>query len=174
MVTPFATVCRFQSTHPVRGGTIWIPLRYSLFQISIHPPRAGWDHIFRHSKIQQSLISIHPPRAGWDLTCGRNPACRRNFNPPTPCGVGRQFPSLAVSIFNFNPPTPCGVGLPCTPPQFDTPAISIHPPRAGWDCGECPGGAPGELFQSTHPVRGGTANIANVCNKIYNISNKIQ
>ena len=34
--------------------------------------------------------------------------------------------------------------------------ISIHPPRAGWDQGWVYGKAGKQIFQSTHPVRGGT------------------
>ena len=51
----------FQSTHPVRGGTV-----------DTGRDRAGND------------ISIHPPREGWDLC--KNISIRRaeNFNPPTP------------------------------------------------------------------------------------------
>ena len=57
---------QFQSTHPVWGGTqnefaLSLP-----FQISIHPPRVGWDILPDHIGID-FLISIHPPRGGWDL-----------------------------------------------------------------------------------------------------------
>ena len=48
------------------------------------------------------------------------------------------------------------MGLLAAIEQYDTAAISIHPPREGWDpyfgikhCFDLP-------FQSTHPVRGGT------------------
>ena len=108
-------------------------------------------------KSVRHIISIHPPRAGWDCI---SPSCRLSntyFNPPTPCGVGREEIRL-----NIEPRT-----------------ISIHPPRAGWDrtknrshtrisyfnpptpcgVGRCKR-ASGEVtpkFQSTHPVRGGTA-----------------
>ena len=52
---------RFQSTHPVRGGTARCPRLYNIIQISIHPPREGWD-------------------ASRRLRVG----CCQNFNPPTP------------------------------------------------------------------------------------------
>ena len=123
----------FQSTHPVRGGTV---------------------HIGRNPK--RTYISIHPPRAGWDVRCPGGCAGLCNFNPPTPCGVGPRLPadprpSGRISIHPpragwdpcsrsraggpgyFNPPTPCGVGQ----------HVLI-------------GVAGNSRFQSTHPVRGGT------------------
>ena len=33
----------FQSTHPVRGGTDLPVAVHGILDISIHPPRAGWD-----------------------------------------------------------------------------------------------------------------------------------
>ncbi len=52
----------FQSTHPVRGGTLdyYFPTLANL-GISIHPPREGWDY------------------RGYVLLPGV-----QNFNPPTP------------------------------------------------------------------------------------------
>ena len=57
---------KFQSTRPVRGGTV--PLYYWTTErmISIHPPRAGRDGIF----LPVNLICF-------------------DFNPPAPCGAGR-------------------------------------------------------------------------------------
>ena len=34
--------------------------------ISIHPPRMGWDVIYKAGEYSPE-ISIHPPRMGWDL-----------------------------------------------------------------------------------------------------------
>ncbi len=129
------TWSRFQSTHPVWGGT-----------------RTG-----KRSRTRRS-ISTHPPRVGWDQKRGAGKISLRNFNPPTPCGVGRYHPQLGPWRQNFNPPTPCGVGLPGRLPglneyifQSTHPVwggtlgrpggqhrhpISIHPPRVGWD--DCP------------------------------------
>ena len=82
-----------------------------------------------------------------------------NFNPPTPCGVGHGDFSQddifdiisihpprvgwdpivgkkSVIICDFNPPTPCGVGL----------LLSLYQSSS-------------LLFQSTHPVWGGTCSI---------------
>ncbi len=58
---------RFQSTHPVWGGTL--------------PP---------HPFLSSNAISIHPPRVGWDGGETVTIRYRRDFNPPTPCGVGHH------------------------------------------------------------------------------------
>ena len=52
---------RFQSTHPVRGGTNLASAEAASSEISIHPPREGWD-----SQVEKGL------------------ACLTDFNPPTP------------------------------------------------------------------------------------------
>ena len=100
----------FQSTHPVWGGTPGGGTGRRHYRISIHPPRVGWDEE-ELAELRKADISIHPPRVGWDRCSVPRTARPRNFNPPTPCGVG---------------PT-CGQALP-----FE------------------------QLFQSTHPVWGGT------------------
>ena len=56
----------FQSTLPVRGGTL-----------------AGATRLFN------AVISIHPPRAGRDGLDARCPVPVIDFNPPSPCGEGR-------------------------------------------------------------------------------------
>ena len=37
--------------------------------ISIHPPRVGWDNT-QADGLPDADISIHPPRVGWDLFGG--------------------------------------------------------------------------------------------------------
>ena len=121
----------FQSTHPVRGGTnmcVYCPL---YCQISIHPPRAGWDVKHFGISTREIGISIHPPRAGWDQLINGNSIETINFNPPTPCGVGRS-----------------GTGA-----LSDVSRISIHPPRAGWDWHV--GIIVGQRHISIHPPRAG-------------------
>ena len=123
-------------------------------------------------------ISIHPPRAGWDCYMGGHAADGGNFNPPTPCGVGQPQVEMNLQVLTFqsthpvrggtndfaadvfiklisihppragwdgstlrtkwamlyfNPPTPCGVGQDCVEIAAQVIHISIHPPRAGWD-----------------------------------------
>ena len=57
-------------------------------RISIHPPCEGWDDRRAVKLLIRPHISIHPPREGWDAM--REPALRlpKDFNPPTPRGVG--------------------------------------------------------------------------------------
>ena len=167
----------FQSTHPMRGGTLHKIPEFFLLDISIHPPHAGWDPsalcingwcphfnpptpcgvgppVFPCGPVEP-LISIHPPHAGWDIFSERFNLCPNNFNPPTPCGVGHSAPKIRNIHSYFNPPTPCGVGRPCT---FDIrPRFHFNPPTP---CGVGQAfmvSPPGfRIFQSTHPMRGGT------------------
>ena len=78
--------------------------------ISIHPPRGGWD--FQIPLVTPiASISIHPPRGGWD-----------------------HFPLSFQSVkMDFNPPTPWGGGTGATEGSYNIGGISIHPPRGGWD-----------------------------------------
>ena len=133
-------------------------------------------------KSQPSIISIHPPRVGWDPTVPPSPGRSRDFNPPTPCGVGlfisfciwiplqfqsthpvwggtRYLRQICRRCGYFNPPTPCGVGLAFYNGDVPKVAISIHPPRVGWDRAAGPEAIKEALFQSTHPVWGGTPEV---------------
>lgn len=56
-------------------------------------------------------------------------------------------------------PTPCGVGRGAGDGVALVGDISIHPSRAGWDATTRLCLTALEKFQSTHPVRGGTANM---------------
>ena len=85
-----ADYLKFQSTHPARGGTL---------------QRMGRD-------FPGMRISIHPPREGWDTRMRKLSPSPRNFNPPTPRGVGQNPLRFGKLLFD----------------------ISIHPPREGWDC----------------------------------------
>ena len=114
------------------------------------------------------------------MACRYAPPAGTDFNPPTPCRVGRaRIRRLRDVCLHFNPPTPCGVGLlssirpsagstdfnpptPCGvgPWDLETNAQSVqfqstHPVRGG-TTGESAGAVLYILFQSTHPVRGGT------------------
>ena len=99
----------FQSTHPVWGGTSVSKLDNIADQFqSTHPVWGGTEtHIRRTDKVD---ISIHPPRVGWDGSRFRRPQEHCNFNPPTPCGVGQYCNPGQRHQHHFNPPTPCGVG----------------------------------------------------------------
>ena len=88
-IWPSISACRFQSTPPARGATIYevpIMLPDDLFQstppargatetggfsgqivaISIHAPREGGDPINELSNVANRTISIHAPREGGD------------------------------------------------------------------------------------------------------------
>ena len=60
------TLPRFQSTHPVWGGTLRVAHHLDHLLISIHPPRVGWDDAGEDRSGASAQISIHPPRVGWD------------------------------------------------------------------------------------------------------------
>ena len=124
------------SIHPPRGG--WDDgdaCEGVAVIISIHPPRGGWDAMSSAVTVTQP-ISIHPPRGGWDWISACRDHQARNFNPPTPWGVGPRHSMSSASSKDFNPPTPWGVG-----------------PRWRAVCW------PPILFQSTHPVGGGPAKV---------------
>ena len=104
--------------------------------ISIHPPREGWDLSFHVLRVLSVGISIHPPREGWDV-CGRG-AIRadRDFNPPTPRGVGQTRAYRAARFTKFQSTHPARGGTTLPNASFVAFDISIHPPREGWDlCG---------------------------------------
>ena len=129
------------SIHPPRAGRDQRNSAYlANLMISIHPPRAGRD-----GRVGQFCggcgISIHPPRAGRDVQVGAF-ASRANAISIHPPRAGRdlaRFPTY-LQCFDFNPPAPCGAG-----PRT---IFSVRPYRR---------------FQSTRPVRGGTA----IMHKIY-------
>ena len=128
---------------------------------------------------KKSQISIHPPRAGRDHVINRYCPCRIYFNPPAPCGAGLKFPVFSINYGrfqstrpvrggtsrqstndtitkDFNPPAPCGAGrLVCF--FLCAEYLYFNPPApcgAGqlWDYSW----NDYKLFQSTRPVRGGT------------------
>ena len=101
----------FQSTRPVRGGTKCgqVPaLKCSPFQ-STRPVRGGT----RYARYVASCfwISIHPPRAGRDrhgLTVPPSPE-GISIHPPR-AGRDPQRPGYRAPTTYFNPPAPCGAG----------------------------------------------------------------
>ena len=149
---PFVT---FQSTHPVGGGT-----------------RSGVINDVTNA------ISIHPPRGGWDRVLSWSYASLSHFNPPTPWGVGLLRESNGQELLAFQSTHPVGGGTVYPQHQLPLDLISIHPPRGGWDQSlrrniavrhisiHPPRGGWDRIlfyklishliFQSTHPVGGGT------------------
>ena len=104
--------CRFQSTRPVRGGTVmsisWAA-NCRIFQ-STRPVRGGtsWEHAA--AWMQFRFQSTRPVRGG-------------TYN--------NRF--WVVPLTNFNPPALCGAGRWRFDSVSRTQIISIHPPCAGRD-----------------------------------------
>ena len=126
--------------------------------ISIHPPHAGWDLQPRRWQGVHDGISIHPPHAGWDLASHVNPSAPVDFNPPTPCGVGRFPPLVSRRNRKFQSTHPMRGGTHESVPLVSQEEFqSTHPMRGGTITND----AFYFLleFQSTHPMRGGTVNM---------------
>ena len=160
----------------MRGGTRPSQPFQLRFGISIHPPHAGWDSASGPSSCScVSFQSTHPMRGG-TLNSRCISSMRKNFNPPTPCGVGHGHAGRRpvhdhISIHpphagwdhsapfppdpcrNFNPPTPCGVGPSSVILNKNTASISIHLPHAGWDSGGSFHSPPAPI--SIHPPHAG-------------------
>ena len=105
-----------------------------------------------------------------------------DFNPRAPCGARRRVGDTVYTLLNFNPRTPCGVRphgrrifqrlcrISIHAPRagcdvsntltFRTSTISIHAPRAGCDPTHTDFSSALWEFQSTHPVRGATAQLS--------------
>ena len=104
----------FQSTHPVRGATIFLPHHapaLDRFQ-STHPVRGATrvhddgGTVGRYFN-PRTPCGVRPPPAG-----RRRPFS--DFNPRTPCGVRLcNFRKISGQMPDFNPRTPCGVRRPC-------------------------------------------------------------
>ena len=126
------------------------------YHISIHPPLAGRDRAL----CVPTFCGNHfnpPAPCGAGLHTIRYTYRGDHFNPPAPCGAGRDRASPEGRQTDFNPPAPCGAGPPLLPLLPQLFPISIHPPLAGRDprcCRCCPSCF---QFQSTRPLRGGTA-----------------
>jgi len=137
----------------------------------------------RHAVKELLFQSTHPVRGA--TTYSPPSRSTRDFNPRTPCGVRPVSPGdVGGANLDFNPRTPCGVRHRLFKRHRLSPPISIHAPRAGCDhplrrprashshfnprtpCGvrlfPLTEFAPLWEFQSTHPVRGATAEIC-VC-----------
>ena len=152
-------VTRFQPTLPVRGWTLRYTAKGNAGSISIHPPRAGRDHL-RHDRNHH----------------------HQDFNPPSPCREGPKQRFYMIQEYRFQPTLPVREGtlrlrrvwrpqlISTHPPvrggtqdnhksQYRI-TISTHPPRAGRDPGGRRGHPPVGAISTHPPVRGGTKNIA--------------
>ena len=144
------------SIHPPLAGRDRSPATGPPWRsISIHPPLAGRDQSAENADCAAN-ISIHPPLAGRDRAPPSVWPSAGNFNPPAPCGAGRDGLRSAGSPVYFNPPAPCGAGLRAQTRRKR--AQHFNPPAP---CGAGPILSSIEsntfVFQSTRPLRGGTA-----------------
>ena len=69
-------------------------------------------------------------------------------------GTNDIFAAFTSTNISIHPPLAGWDDLPCAALYSFT--ISIHPPLAGWDDGSIPFLHVLDIFQSTHPLRGGT------------------
>ena len=144
------------SIHPPLAGRDRALRRNSRLEyISIHPPLAGRDQA-RGLGVSFTAISIHPPLAGRDYNFSAHQPLQIHFNPPAPCGAGRSRFRRPKSHSHFNPPAPCGAGL--WGRRRRTRAINFNPPApCGAGLVQRDGDDHAAAFQSTRPLRGGTA-----------------
>ena len=122
----------FQSTHPVRGATVYIGETVCAEVISIHAPRAGCDYVFG-VVCKPDDISIHAPRAGCDSTAAPRDSATNHFNPRTPCGVRLIARKTTMCRRLFQSTHPVRGATTSVPTVFQRQQISIHAPRAGCD-----------------------------------------
>ena len=159
-----------------RAGVGRAPLRL----ISIHPPLRGGTLSARVEKPVEIFQSTRPCGAGlplrqqpWGIlrfqstrplrggTCGVRGAgwLPGHFNPPAPCGAGPRTTAYQITQIYFNPPAPCGAGPERWP--WCRRCRDFNPPAP---CGAGPSrplcSHPASQFQSTRPLRGGTAHCA--------------
>ena len=159
-----------------RAGVGRAPLRL----ISIHPPLRGGTLSARVEKPVEIFQSTRPCGAGlplrqqpWGIlrfqstrplrggTCGVRGAgwLPGHFNPPAPCGAGPRTTAYQITQIYFNPPAPCGAGPERWP--WCRRCRDFNPPAP---CGPGPSrplcSHPASQFQSTRPLRGGTAHCA--------------
>ena len=98
----------FQSTSPVWGMTIMLPISVKTSSISIHIPRVGDDPGFVPLLDENTSISIHIPRVGDDFSA--------KYAADLP-GISIHIPRVGddacatapgASSMYFNPHPPCG------------------------------------------------------------------
>ena len=118
---------KFLSTYPVRGTTSLRHDAHLVLRISIHVPRAGYDHQSPAAPVASryfyprtpcgvrlrcfpflrtgGIISIHVPRAGYDGRSSAESSSHRYFYPRTPCGVRQQSVTNQTICFVYLPKT---------------------------------------------------------------------
>ena len=102
-------------------------------------------------------ISIHPPLAGRDLANGLDNTVVLDFNPPAPCGAGPASGGASDRGREISIHPPLAGRDRAANTQNGRDLISIHPPLAGRDGEFTEDMTEEQEFQSTRPLRGGTA-----------------
>ena len=118
-------VDRFQSTRPVRGGTPRCRSTRPAEMISIHPPRAGRDEVNANGKIIDGRFqSTRPVRGGTSLFTCTQRSLSISIHPPR-AGRDLERKRTVTPLGDFNPPAPCGAGqqsctkfIPCILAQY--------------------------------------------------------
>ena len=178
------TFGKFQSTHPLRGATVLSGRCIRSQHISIHAPLAGCDVILDEEEGYRD-ISIHAPLAGCDAKqyrtdknaeefqsthplrgatdCTGRVFCNTIFQSTHPLrGATRRTAAVRalVAISIHAPLAGCDLAL-CRELGVSV-DISIHAPLAGCDISSDNTAWIFGEFQSTHPLRGATCDIASV------------
>ena len=125
----------FQSTHPAWGGT-HKSIDHSYLLSNFNPPTPRGVGLWRVRYFTASVeISIHPPRVGWDCgACGTlPPAWRFQSTHPAWGGTGTAGKGVGKpECISIHPPR-VGWDTGMAPQVGVSMEISIHPPRVGWD-----------------------------------------
>ena len=130
---------QFQSTLPVWGATIGVPLGFEAFQFQSTLPVWGATLITIDRDKFSTVISIHAPRVGSDGNCRKSQTKNLTFQSTLPVWGATPVPGLIGCFWNifqstlpvwgatwhcgclsgcrphFNPRSPCGERLVVTP-----------------------------------------------------------
>ena len=101
---------RFQSTHPVGGGTLHLHKVVCIQTFQSTHPVGGGTPVWAFAPLLDQFQSTHP------------------------VGGGTQDMHVIKIIMLFQSTHPVGGGTKDRRGRSCAPQISIHPPRGGWDC----------------------------------------
>ena len=154
-----------------------------MIPVSIHAPRAGCDRwasaTFKRSTCFNSrtpcgvrlglhldnafayIVSIHAPRAGCDSIVRSVSRFCISFNSRTPCGVRQHNHNKTTKSKCFNSRTPCGVRQTAIAKGLENERFNSRTP-CGVRLSKYVTKQFRNVFQFTHPVRGATADLAEV------------
>ena len=144
----------FQSTRPVWGATGYCVTIRAI--IGFQSTRPVWGATNALSPKNSLIsISIHAPRVGRDDTSFSHVCAILNFNPRAPCGARPRHHHRHRRCRNFNPRAPCGARP--QPKQIGGIYLQFQSTRPVWGAtAELADALRGIAFQSTRPVWGAT------------------